>query len=77
MMIDNPTVASAAATTIVKNTKNLCVTIAVVGRKSHEHEIDGVEHELDAHQQDNHVFAGHGAYGSDGKQRKRHKKVEV
>ena len=69
-MMPRPTTTSAAATTITKNTA-VWPSMSANRGQSHEREVDGVEHELDAHEHHERVAADHQPRRADGEQRRR------
>ena len=59
--------ASAAATAMTKKTDHLAVGGAEIARKSDESQVDGVEHELDGHENDDQITPDQHAEHADGK----------
>ena len=67
-MMPRPTTTSAAATTSTKNTDTWPADVVERSGEGHEGEVDGVEHQLDAHEHHQRVAPDQQADGADGEQ---------
>ncbi len=75
MMIARPTAASAAATVMTKNTITWPSIEWSPRRERDEGQVRGVEHQLDRHEDDDHVAADQHADGADGEETPRERKI--
>jgi len=88
-MMARPTVTSAAATTMMKKTKSCASVPAVVAlsvakaatwcilEKSHQQHIHRIQHQFNAHENDDSIPPGQHTNDSDGEQGKRKKNVII
>ena len=69
-MMPRPTTTSAAATTSTKNTIDLAADVVELRGEGDEGEVDGVEHQLDAHEHHQRVAPDQQPDGADGEQQR-------